>query len=227
MTAELKKRNELVESAMESIHNVAWMVLRRFRANVEVEDLIQHGCLGAMQAAEKFDPSKGIPFPAFAYLRIRGAMYDSVRRRKYADLSMLSVEELDGPGQTTAEEDGAYRKELEVLDEAEIVRAIDDQRRLRKVARAMDALSPKQRSVVRIHYLEDKTLREAGEEIGVSSPRAAQIRGEAIDQLRFAMKQNAALEQIALKTRDAEKHTRLIQGNDRHDAAPVVKKDAA
>lgn len=51
------------------------------RADRDYEDLFQEGCCGLIQAARTFDPTKGIPFAAFALRRIHtavsGALYES------------------------------------------------------------------------------------------------------------------------------------------------------
>jgi RNA polymerase sigma factor for flagellar operon FliA len=47
---------------------------------VERDDLVSAGREGLIQAAQRFDPSRGVAFSTFAYYRIRGAMFDGVRR---------------------------------------------------------------------------------------------------------------------------------------------------
>lgn len=44
------------------------------------EDLLAAGYLGLVEAASRYDPQAGVPFQSFAYLRIRGAIIDSLRR---------------------------------------------------------------------------------------------------------------------------------------------------
>lgn len=53
--------------------------MARLPANVEVDDLIQHGLIGLMDAAERFDGSQGAQFDTYATQRIRGAMLDGLR----------------------------------------------------------------------------------------------------------------------------------------------------
>jgi RNA polymerase sigma factor (sigma-70 family) len=48
--------------------------------HVSREDLHSEGILGLIDAAIKFNPSKGVPFRAYAVLRIRGAILDEVRK---------------------------------------------------------------------------------------------------------------------------------------------------
>lgn len=51
--------------------------------SVEVDDLISVGLIGLMDAAERFDATKGYKFTTFAEFRIRGAMLDELRRQDF------------------------------------------------------------------------------------------------------------------------------------------------
>ena len=72
-----------------------------------VEDLVAFGFQGLLEARARFDASKGVPFKAFAYYRVRGAVLDGVRsmarlpRRAYARLK--AAEALDRFAEATAE----------------------------------------------------------------------------------------------------------------------------
>ena len=50
------------------------------RDAVEYEDLVGFGHLGLMEAKKRFDPRRGVNFEAFARHRIRGAVFDGLRR---------------------------------------------------------------------------------------------------------------------------------------------------
>jgi RNA polymerase sigma factor (sigma-70 family) len=55
---------------------------RRWRHTpLEQEDLVADGYLALAKAARKYDPSFGVPFPAFATPYVRGAIVDTVRTR--------------------------------------------------------------------------------------------------------------------------------------------------
>jgi len=60
---------------------------RKLRASlpgcVSVDDLISAGALGLISAVEAFDPSRGTKFETFSAQRIRGAMYDELRRQDW------------------------------------------------------------------------------------------------------------------------------------------------
>jgi len=47
---------------------------------VEVDDLISAGTIGLIEAADRYDPKRGVPFASFAYSRIKGAVIDELAR---------------------------------------------------------------------------------------------------------------------------------------------------
>ena len=49
-------------------------------ACLEYDDLISHGIMGLMQAVDRYDPERGVPFGAYAVTRIRGQVLDALRR---------------------------------------------------------------------------------------------------------------------------------------------------
>ena len=50
-----------------------------FPRHVDRGELVRAGVLGLVEAANRFDASKGVPFDKFAARRIRGAILDAVR----------------------------------------------------------------------------------------------------------------------------------------------------
>ncbi|SMC26181.1 RNA polymerase, sigma 28 subunit, SigD/FliA/WhiG [Andreprevotia lacus DSM 23236] len=61
------------------VRKIAYHLVSRLPASVEVDDLIQVGLMGLMEAARNFDPNAGVQFETFATQRIRGAMLDELR----------------------------------------------------------------------------------------------------------------------------------------------------
>jgi RNA polymerase sigma factor for flagellar operon FliA len=61
------------------VKRIAYHMVGRLPASVEVDDLIQVGMMGLMEAAKNFDPNAGVLFETFASQRIRGAMLDELR----------------------------------------------------------------------------------------------------------------------------------------------------
>jgi RNA polymerase sigma factor for flagellar operon FliA len=55
---------------------------------VQVDDLIQSGMIGLLEASNNFDHGKGASFETFAGIRIRGAMLDEIRRGDWTPRSV-------------------------------------------------------------------------------------------------------------------------------------------
>ena len=63
------------------VHKTALHIKARLPDHVELEELVQIGMLGLLEAAKSFDASQGADLGTFASKRIRGAILDEVRRR--------------------------------------------------------------------------------------------------------------------------------------------------
>lgn len=73
-------RDQLIASHIEVARRIALKIARRCPAWISRDDLIGAAMLGLIEAAERYDGSRGDPFLAFAELRIRGAIQDELRR---------------------------------------------------------------------------------------------------------------------------------------------------
>lgn len=72
---------------------IAAQIARSIGKAVEFDDLLSAGREGLLDAARRFDETRGVPFRAFANLRVRGAVIDSIRRQ--SPLSRKARERLD------------------------------------------------------------------------------------------------------------------------------------
>jgi len=72
-------RERLALSYVPLVRAQARYMAGRVPPSVRGEDLEGYGMVGLLEAIDRFDPDRGIPFEAFARLRIRGAMYDYLR----------------------------------------------------------------------------------------------------------------------------------------------------
>lgn len=70
------------------VKRIAYHLLARLPASVLVDDLIQSGMIGLLEASNNFDHSKGASFETFAGIRIRGAMLDEIRRGDWTPRSV-------------------------------------------------------------------------------------------------------------------------------------------
>ncbi len=78
----------LLEHHTVLVKRIAYHLLARLPASVQVDDLIQSGMIGLFEAAQNFDHSKGASFETFAGIRIRGSMLDEMRRGDWTPRSV-------------------------------------------------------------------------------------------------------------------------------------------
>jgi len=83
-------RNRLIERYLFIVHSRAERVWSRLPEGIELDDLIQVGTCGLMDAISSFDPSRGIRFEAFCLPRIQGAMQDELRAMDWAPRGVRS-----------------------------------------------------------------------------------------------------------------------------------------
>jgi RNA polymerase sigma factor for flagellar operon FliA len=72
-------RNHLLEQHMPMVKRLAHHMKAKLPPSVEVDDLIQAGMIGLLDAINRYEETHGAQFETYAVLRIRGAMLDELR----------------------------------------------------------------------------------------------------------------------------------------------------
>jgi len=70
------------------VKRIAYHLMARLPSSVQVDDLIQVGLIGLMDAVENFDDGQGAQFETYAAQRIRGAMLDELRQADWLPRSV-------------------------------------------------------------------------------------------------------------------------------------------
>lgn len=147
--------------------------------SVSPEDLESAGVIGLIDAVDRYQPERGVPFEAYAALRVRGAVLDELRAatggRPSETPARVSLDELLEAGDHT----------LPAIDEIGPQRAAEDL--AARVESALRYLPDRQREVIARYYGQSLTLRETGRTMGVSEARASQLHARAIENLRRAL----------------------------------------
>lgn len=73
------EKSHLLELHLPMVRRMALQLIARLPASVELDDLIQAGMLGLLDASRRYKENCGAKFETFASLRIRGAMLDELR----------------------------------------------------------------------------------------------------------------------------------------------------
>ncbi|MEH3023308.1 MAG: RNA polymerase sigma factor FliA [Pseudomonas oryzihabitans] len=87
-TSERTQQEQLINRYAPLVKRIAYHLLARLPASVQVEDLMQAGMIGLLEASRKYDSGKGASFETYAGIRIRGAMLDEVRKGDWAPRSV-------------------------------------------------------------------------------------------------------------------------------------------
>src|SRR5579883_279954 len=73
------RREQLILQHMPLVHHVIGRLAIGMPGVLDREDLVAHGVIGLIQAIDRYDPGQGVPFAAWAGIRIRGAVIDAIR----------------------------------------------------------------------------------------------------------------------------------------------------
>jgi RNA polymerase sporulation-specific sigma factor len=143
----------------------------------ELDELLQWGAIGMLEATKRFDASLGIEFQAFAARRIRGAMIDGLRKegalRRGESLFDPDVVDSAALKGGTSPEDPL----------AQLMRS-DNRTNLVEALRHLPALEYK---VVALHFYDDMNNREIAAILSISEGYASRIRKRALEILAASL----------------------------------------
>lgn len=181
-------RRRLVASHQSLVRTVA---ARYASLGIPFDDLVQQGCVGLLEAIDRWDRARAVPFEAFARFRVRVAIRDALTARarglklpkqviesprggRAAD----SLHSVDAPSVEVAAETPDTEEELVVREQQA---AVD---------RAVDGLSPRQRIVIKHRYGFDgpeESLGQVAAELRLSRGRTLAIERQALARLRRSL----------------------------------------
>src|SRR4029453_14099318 len=81
----------MIEEHLPLVKHIVFQVAVHFPRHVDREELARAGALGLVEAARRYDGSRGVPFQRFAAQRIRGAILDAVRAADWAPRSVRTL----------------------------------------------------------------------------------------------------------------------------------------
>ena len=117
----------LVQKHAELVRRIAHHLAARLPASVEIDDLIQAGMIGLLDAARHYDGTAGASFETYAGIRIRGAMVDELRSGDWAPRSVhRKVREATEALRSLEQERGRAVREVDVA--AKLGVSVDDYR---------------------------------------------------------------------------------------------------
>lgn len=193
-------KDALIADHLPFVRFIALKIASKLPASVDPEDLFQAGCIGLMDAAERFDPSRDFKFKTYAEHRIRGAIFDELRELDHIPRSIrdkIKLGKLPAHAAATLvsiENDEFTRGDRGVLAEVTTDRfaggalaAMQNDEDRSKARRAIDGLPERDRTVISLYYFEGMNLKEIGKFFDCSESRISQIHVSALSKLRRIM----------------------------------------
>ena len=224
-------RDEIILKHAPMVKYVAGRISMKLPQSVDLDDLIQVGILGLIDAVAKFDPQRGIKFQTYAEFRVRGAILDELRSMDWVPRAVRQMAsqiqdvymKLEGERGQPAEDEEVAEKMgismgefyqhldsvrgiaiisfddlrpslddeewdvLEVLADPTVrdpVETIGLQELRQALSEAIDSLPEKERLVVTLYYLEELTMSEIGEVLGLTESRISQLHSKAAMRMR-------------------------------------------
>ena len=131
---------QLVERYAPLVKKIAYHLLARLPADIHIDDIIQTGLIGLLDASKQYDPRQGAQFETYATIRIRGAMLDEVRRSDWAPKSVhKKARDLTAAMQEIERRTGRDPRDIEVAQEMGI--ALDEYYQILKDSNSCRMLS--------------------------------------------------------------------------------------
>jgi RNA polymerase sigma factor for flagellar operon FliA len=84
----IQAKDALVLQHVDLVRRIAYHMMRHMPRSIEVNDLIQTGMVGLLEAAQRYECRNGSSFATYATRRIRGAILDSMRKSDWGPRSL-------------------------------------------------------------------------------------------------------------------------------------------
>lgn len=200
---------------------------------VEVDDLMQSAFLAMLEAAQTYDAGAGGKFITWFSFYLRKAFNEvqGYRTARKANDPLNSAKSFDRPVFTTDEGDEITLADL-TADPRDCFEEVEERIYNDELHAALDAeietLSSRQADAIRLHYWQGKTLKEAGEIMGISPAAVHVYKKEALINLRRP-KHRHNLEAFLDRNTSFYLHVGVQAFNSKHESAVeqlVFKRDA-
>ena len=222
-------RDSVIERYGKMVRRVAVQMAARLPSSIELDDLIQAGLIGLVDAVSRVDAAMGVQFDTFAMQRVRGAMLDELRNADWMPRSVRkSQRSIEQALHAVEQRVGRSAQEREIADELQVPleeyqrllssakgsqllyfedsgsedddegrieqmlpddsptpdRRLEDARFRESLVAAIDGLPEREKLLMNLYYVEELTLKEIGEVLGVTESRVSQLHSQAVARLR-------------------------------------------
>ncbi len=108
-------KSQLVEVYAPLVKRIACHLMAKLPASVQIDDVIQNGMVGLLDAIGRYEPGLGAQFETYAAQRIRGAMLDGLRENDWLPRSLRrDMRRIEAAIQVLEQRNGRQPTEIEL-----------------------------------------------------------------------------------------------------------------
>lgn len=116
-----KGASQLIEEHAPLVKKIALHLLARLPASVQLDDLMQAGMIGLLEASQRYSSARGATFETYAGIRIRGAMVDEIRKGDWVPRSVhRNARRISGAIKIVEDREGREAQDHEVAEELDM-----------------------------------------------------------------------------------------------------------
>jgi len=124
----------LVEAYAPLVKRIACHIIAKLPASVELDDLIQNGMLGLLDAISRYEDGLGAQFETYAAQRVRGAMLDGLRENDWLPRSLRrDMRRIEAAIHSLEQRNGRQPSEVELAQALDL--PLEDYQRMLQDAR--------------------------------------------------------------------------------------------
>lgn len=186
-TPELKK--QIILNYINLVHYVIHKTNFNQNEIFDRRDFFQFGIEGLSEAIDRFDPDYGTKFETYAIQRIRGKIYDEIR--KYTHRYEMACEDGNSSLGTTIslnntfiEEEGMQMYEM-ISDESAVPDEILENNEIKeKLIQLIKELNDRDRTLLSLYYYEELNYQEIAKVLNITVSRVSQLHSKIIKTLK-------------------------------------------
>jgi RNA polymerase sigma factor for flagellar operon FliA len=203
----------LAESHLDYAHAIAAEMLKTLPSTVDRADVESAAGFGLMQAAATYDPSRGVSFATFAYNRVRGAIYDDLRKiraNRFGESANTYMIDYSSAPPLTPDPDAEYREVKRITShivtsyllsrdlsprepvspsmESPLELLLRKERHYH-LREALTRLPEKNRKVIESYYFAGLSFSQIGRDLGLSESSAWRIHAKSLEMIRAVLEE--------------------------------------
>lgn len=184
MSRDNVQSQKLIEQYLPLAEKIANRVSRNVSRYFERDDLLSFAFIGLVDAIKKYDKKKSLSFQCYAYMRIKGSIYDGLRREGYLKklkdhpepIRPISLDDLPENLLANVEHEHRIEKQLNALSVKSAV------------SRVLEGMPDQMKQLIVMYYYQGETFSDISKKMNLSKSWVSRLHQQALIYLGHHMK---------------------------------------